>query len=324
MFKRYPVVGFVALAYLFTWPFQILGFLLAGNAGTAISNEDNFHHFSNILTLNIPGDRLLAYLVYNLGQFGPLLAAFLVTAAIYGRAGVRDLLARTLKWRVAPRWYLTVLAIPLILVGISLAAALLVDGFNLGPFAPKVSWVLFVPFLLYMIVFTGLAEEPGWRGFALPHLQANYSAARSSWILGLIWGVWHFPMSLYMFLEQPLMLIPNLIMLTLAIVGWTIVNTWVYNNTRSVFLIILLHGWFNTLQSYMILSQPNFLAWTLYTLIPWAMAIILAKRYGDENLGDAPRPKWWPGRYPTEQRGEAEPVALPRQERQERQEAPAT
>lgn len=302
MIKRHPVISFVVLSFLITWPLHTLGFVLANGAGISLSLEDNFHHLSDLLTLNTSWDRLAPFLVYTIGQFGPVLAAFVITAVIYGRVGVRDLGARMLKWRVQPRWYLTILLIPLIFTVVSLAAGFLVDGFKLGPFSPGVAWVYFVPFLLFMIVFTGVAEEPGWRGFALPHLQAKNTAVRSSWVLGIIWGMWHLPFTLYFNREQPLLIIPALLALTLGIVGWTIVLTWVYNNTQSVWLIILLHGWDNTVRSYLVLSQPNFLAMSLNTLLAWALAVFLAKRYGDENLGVLPRPRWWPGMHEVEER----------------------
>ncbi|HET6313504.1 MAG TPA: CPBP family intramembrane glutamic endopeptidase [Chloroflexia bacterium] len=305
MMKRYPVVSFFALAYIITWSFQIVSYLIALNAGVSLSNEDNFVHFSDLLTFRISGDRLVPFLIYSIGQFGPVLAAFIVTSAVYGRVGVRDLAGRILKWRVPSRWYLTVLLLPLFLAAVSLGAALVSGGFTLGPFSPVLSWLYFVPFLLFMLVFTGLAEEPGWRGFALPHLQAKYSAIRSTWIVGIFWGLWHLPFAVYYNREQPALLIPALFGLTLGIVGAAIVYSWVYNSTGSVFLLILLHGWENTVRSYLILSQPNALAIALYNLVPWAIAIYLAKRYGDENLGREPRPKWWPGKYNTQQRGEA-------------------
>jgi uncharacterized protein len=50
-------------------------------------------------------------------------------------------------------------------------------------------WTL--PLILGQLVFQlfsgPLAEEAGWRGFALPHLQEKYNALVSSLILGMIW-----------------------------------------------------------------------------------------------------------------------------------------
>lgn len=308
MIRRYPLVAFFALAYLLTWPFQILSYFMADRVGMDLSNEDNLRHIVDLLGGDLASDRLWPLLVFFLGQSGPVVAAFVVTAAIYGSVGVRDLGARTVKWRVAPQWYLTVLLLPLLMIAVCLAAAFVTGGFELGPFEPDIPWSWFIFFVLYMIVFTGLAEEPGWRGFALPHLQASRTAMRSSWILGVAWGVWHFPFIIYYNLDEPFLLIPAFFGLTVGIVGWTIVNTWVYNNTGSVFMVILLHGWNGAAQSYFILAQPNFLAASLFTLLPWGIAIYLSKRYGDENLADVARPKWWPGIYNVQQRGEPVPV----------------
>ncbi len=50
----------------------------------------------------------------------------------------------------------------------------------------------------------------------------------------------------------------------------------------SVFWIILLHGWNNTIQSYLVLSA-GFLA-NVIALLPWAVAIYLLRKYGRETL----------------------------------------
>src|SRR5438270_3186863 len=42
-----------------------------------------------------------------------------------------------------------------------------------------------------------LFEEPGWRGFALPRLQANSRPLPAALALGMIWAAWHLPMFLY-------------------------------------------------------------------------------------------------------------------------------
>ena len=139
-----------------------------------------------------------------------------------------------------------------------------------------------------MIFFTGLAEEVGWRGYALPELQKKYSAEKSSWILGIVWGLWHLPANLAMPFFKGELTIPFVIIIILAltfgIVGWTIVLTWFYNNTKSLFLIILIHGLTNTLQSYLILSSNNSAANMIFGILPWAIAIYLLKKYGSQKL----------------------------------------
>jgi uncharacterized protein len=239
-----------------------------------------------------PGEAA-AFLLYTLG-FGPLVAALLVTWTTAGYGGIAELWARITKWRVEPRWYLIVFLLPVALAALSLTAGVLFGGLRPSSYSPLLPVAYFVPFFLYMLVFTGLAEEPGWRGFALPRLQARYSAARSSWILGALWGLWHFPSIIYYNLANGVpapALVPILAGLVLGIVGWTMVNTWVYNSTESVFLMIVLHGWYNTVNSYLVLSSQNALAQTLSGILPWALAIVLLRVYGGEDLAAKPRPR---------------------------------
>ena len=100
--------------------------------------------------------------------------------------------------------------------------------------------------LLGQLVFTffsgPFAEEGGWRGFALPRLQAKYNALVSSLILGVIWTFWHIP---FYFHPDPgsRMFLPVFLVLNTVL---TIFMTWMYNNTRgSLVIAILAHFSFN-------------------------------------------------------------------------------
>ena len=291
--RRSPLVAFFVISISITWFFQILGFVLAERNDLVLINEENLLHFFALFSLRLAPGETSAYLIYTLGA-GPLVAVLLVTWAIGGRRALAELWGRITKWRVEPRWYLIVFLIPVVLAVVSLLAGVLIGGLRLDSYSPLLPLAYFVPFFLYMLVFTGLYEEPGWPGFALPHLQSRYSAVKSSWILGVIWGVWHFPSISYYNLAAgaPVFaLIPILVGLVFGIVGWTIVNTWVYNSTESVFLMIVLHGWYNTVNSYLILSSQNALAQTLSGILPWALAIVLLRVYGAEDLAAKPRPR---------------------------------
>lgn len=291
--RRDALVAFFVVAFSITRFCQILGLILAQRNALSLINEDNLLHLFDLLSLRLTPGEASALLVYILGA-GPLVAALLVTWASGGRRGIEELWRRITRWRVEPRWYLIVFLLPVALALISLAAGVLFGGLRPSSYSPLLPVAYFIPFFLYMLVFTGLAEEPGWRGFALPHLQSKYSAVRSSWILGVLWGVWHFPSIIYYNLATGMpafALIPILIGLVLGIVGWTIVNTWLYNSTESVFLMIVLHGWYNTVNSYTVISSQNALAQTLSGLLPWVLAIVLLRVYGGEHLAAKSRPR---------------------------------
>ena len=291
LLRKFPLVSYFALAYAITWIIQLAGIILGNMANMRMSNETNYLAFVDLLSGRLSGQQALAYLVFALGM-GPLLAGVIMTAVLDGRSGLRDLWVRCTRWKVGWKWYAFIVVVPLALNLLALGVTALVNqgGITLNP---KLPWAHFLPFALYMIVFTGIVEEPGWRGFALPRLQSRYTADRASWILGVLWGVWHFPFMIYYSdpLLGPGVLIGSLVGLVMGTIGWTLVNTFLYNNTESVFMAILLHGLGNAFQSYLVLASGNLLAQTLFGLLPWVIAIIISKKYGDENLARRPRPQ---------------------------------
>jgi membrane protease YdiL (CAAX protease family) len=93
---------------------------------------------------------------------------------MHGRAGVRDLTRRCLRWRVRPQWYLfALLGVP---IGV-LVCASAVFGLA-GLYALVAQWPLLVtvvvPQLLLFIVFSNGPEEIGWMGFLQARLQERH------------------------------------------------------------------------------------------------------------------------------------------------------
>lgn len=126
----------------------------------SLSNETNFRYFLDLLNGRIDSAQALVYFLFTLGE-GPLFAALIVTRVVEGSEGVKDLWRRSARWKIEAKRYLAAFGIPLSLVG--LGFGLMSTGGKMD-YAAKLPIGSFLPFFLYMLVFTGIAEEPGWRG----------------------------------------------------------------------------------------------------------------------------------------------------------------
>lgn len=183
-------------------------------------------------SLNIPFN-------HALGGLGPLISAVITTAIFTGRAGLKQLLKKTVTLSHA-RYFLIALLAPTVL----LVVAVLADWFVNGT-AVDVSGIFrsrefpqmnYLSFFFYNLLFFGLGEEAGWRGFALPKMQIKTNALISSLLLTLFWALWHLPLFLYR---------PGYVGMDLAgITGWmfslltgSLLLTWLYNSTRGSILI---------------------------------------------------------------------------------------
>jgi membrane protease YdiL (CAAX protease family) len=230
---RHPLTFFFVLAFALAWLCEIPAALSKAGLG--------------LLPFRPSLDQL--DMIVILASFaGPTLAALTLTGALEGRAGVVRLLKRYVQWRAGIQWYL------LALFGMPLIAVLAASAF-LGA-APLTGllhqWplllTLYVPYTLTIGLILGgpLAEEPGWRGFALPHLQRRYGAVGASLILGVLWGLWHLPLFMIPALDGSHDVGANVMALVgfmVAIVAFTIIMTWVYNNTAgSLLIVMVLHS----------------------------------------------------------------------------------
>lgn len=131
----------------------------------------------------------------------PDIAAFVVAGLAFGLVGIKKLLRGYRFWSggVGPRRGLEVWGVMVLtFVGMSLATAAL-DAL----FMPEGTWKWDLdvlswgfPVALFVSLFLdvgGVTEETGWRGFAQPVLQSRTTPLAASLVVGLLWGVWHFP-----------------------------------------------------------------------------------------------------------------------------------
>ncbi|MFD4676141.1 type II CAAX prenyl endopeptidase Rce1 family protein [Lentzea sp. NPDC058450] len=224
--RRHPLLSFFLLANALSW-LAWLPYVLSQD-GLGVWD----YQFPQVLgTGQLAGVLPGAYL-------GPIGSAFLVTAIADGRAGLRQWVRRMWRWRAAPRWYvISLLGVPAVMLVSGIVAT---DGDVRTPSA--VVLAAYVPGLIMQMVTTGLAEEPGWRDFALPRVQRRFGPLVGSMILGPVWAVWHFPLFLTEWGGWPDAGWTRPVAFTVFCVAFNIVMTWVFNRTgESLPLAMLAH-----------------------------------------------------------------------------------
>jgi CAAX protease family protein len=100
---------------------------------------------------------------------GPSFAGILLTGLVYGRAGLRELRSRLLKWRVGARWYAAALLIaPALMTALLLGLSLFSPEFLPG-IVVSADKTVFLLSGFAIALGAGIFEELGWTGFRGQH-----------------------------------------------------------------------------------------------------------------------------------------------------------
>jgi len=264
--RRHPLLAFVVLAYGLSWSWWIPMALHGDRVG--------------------PGH----WPTHFPGLVGPMLAAFLVTGIVDGRAGVTTLARSMARWRVGALWFLIALASPFLFFGLT-ALALILTGhagpslgdFGLYPGLPPMP--AGAAFGLALVV-NGFGEETGWRGFALPLLSRGRSTIVASLLTSAIWAGWHAP--LFFILEGYRGFGPGtLVGFFFGLACGAVVLTQIFNRTGgSVLAAALWHTSYNMVSS-TAAARGAYAASVTTIIILWALVLViveLASRHHRRSL----------------------------------------
>ncbi len=215
------VIGFFLLTFAFSWMFWIP------------------------MIVWEPARPLMMSIVL-IGAFGPSIMGVASTYRTGGREAGRELWQRFFRLRRIPlRWLILTLALfpAIAIVGYIIDSAL---GGNPPPANMETLThpAHLIGFFVIMILGGPLAEELGWRGFALEPLQKKRSALSASLVLGVVWALWHLPLFFMKDTSQGAIGFGSTMfwLWNIQVIALAVIYTWVYNHTdRSVLSAFLLH-----------------------------------------------------------------------------------
>lgn len=214
--RDHPVAAFLCLAFASSWAY---GWLFLRYVAPAVE-----YPLSQIASLPF--------------AWGPLVAAAVVVGAR------RTWLDRLLDWSVSRRALAGAFLLPVAVQDLpDVLAAALGDPVVAFPVSPA-QYVLVFAFTLLL---GGALEEFGWRGFMQDRLQTEYGALAAATAVGLAWAAWHYPLHAagYTFArDSPALFAGYLVALSVVLAA-------VYNSTRGVLPVMVLHAAHN---------MPGFLA----------------------------------------------------------------
>ena len=218
------------------------------------------------------------------GAWAPTIVSVLLTWLTDGKDGVRQFLGRVIRWRVGFQWYLVVL------FGIALIA-FTAQGLNIWLFngepvklnlpagVPEDGLLIALPIIFFVNIFFGgpLAEDIGWRGYALPKLREKMNAFKASLLIGIVWVLWHLP---FFWIPEGKIAVGGVppLWFTLLTMAWSVLFAWVYVNTESILMPVLFHAAVNTtLGTLGVLSQANgsLTPVILNTLLTWLVVGVI-------------------------------------------------
>jgi len=272
--KKHPVLTYYTLVFAMSWGGILL--IVGGPGGIPGSSEQV--------------ERLMPLVLLALFA-GPSVAGILTTGLVSGRAGLRELLSRLLRWRVRARWYAAaLLPAPLMVTTVLLALSLLSPEFVPGIVSNDNQIALLLFGIGWGLLGGGLLEELGWTGFAVPRLRLRYTAFTTALIVGLLHGTWHFLIAFWAggsfsggqwttyLLGIPFFYLG-------ALPAYRVLMVWVYDRTASLLVAMLMHA---SLSASTLILQPPltgvlFLTWNLtLTAILWVVVAAVALGNGGQ------------------------------------------
>ena len=268
--KQHPLAAYVALTFAISWGGILL---LIGRSEFAVNGEQS---------------EILFSLMYLAMLAGPSFAGIVLASVVYGRAGLRELASKLIRWRVGARWY----AAALLIAPLVITLVLLILSRISPDFLPRIyisdDKGFLVQFSFAVGLMVGIFEELGWTGFAVNILlKRGRDILSTGLIVGLLFGAWNF---LVVFLmsgtptgagELSLAIFMPATLFT-WLPTYRVLMVWAYDRTGSLFLTMLMYAsliaFWRILTPLALSGQTLVTYYLIFTAVMWIIIAVALRR----------------------------------------------
>jgi len=228
---------------------------------------------------------LPAFILFLIGGFVPSIVGISLTRIYDHNAGLKDLLRSAVKFKIGFKQFVIIVTYPVIIGVFQLIINKSVGGtFDYTQFLKQ------LPSILPLIILGPISEEFGWRGFLQKRVNAEFSSAIGTLVVGVAWSLWHLPLFYMSGTSQHDFNMP-FIPFMISIVFSSFIYNYIYIKSKgSLFSALLLH-WVGTYIMQVIGSQVtrsaiyNYLECIPVLLIGTIFILILHKQGSINSKG---------------------------------------
>jgi membrane protease YdiL (CAAX protease family) len=196
------------------------------------------------------------YIPYLLGGLSPTIASYIALKRNNRVCGLKDWLRNVFDIKHNIYSYLMV-----ILLGIAyILPQCFISGCKYG--ASLYAIIVMIPIML----FGGGLEEAGWRYILQPEMEKSHSFVLSTFIVGIIWWIWHFPL---FWIPGTGQCGTNLFAFGISVLGLSFALAVIRKVSNSVWLCVLFHCIINSLSGIYIINE------NIYGNIASSVALIM-------------------------------------------------
>jgi len=113
------------------------------------------------------------------------------------------------------------------------------DFFMILEYPATFTVLLFLPINFLLTYFPFFGEEYGWRYFLQPVLQNKFGKRRGVLLLGVIWGLWHFPINLFYY--SPETSFYSVVTQLIVCICYAVFFGYVYLKTENIWAVSMIH-----------------------------------------------------------------------------------